>query len=119
MKNTEEHTPSTDLPVTVEGVTAFLAGPWVEGIGPAYARRLTESFGTDAIRVLADEPERAESIPGLGKARIATASESLRRIPYPAPLAAFLLSCGVSDMYVQKIFGKYRKRAAGVVTSDP
>lgn len=119
MENTEEHTLSTDLPITVEGVTAFLAGPWVEGIGPAYARRLTEAFGTDAIRVLADEPERAESIPGLGKARIATASESLRRIPYPAPLAAFLLSCGVSDMYVQKIFGKYRKRAAGVVTSDP
>lgn len=107
------------LPLTTQGVTAFLASPWVEGIGPAYARKLTDAFGTDALRVLAEQPEKAETIPGLGKARVATASESLHNLKYPASLAAFLFSCGVSDMYVGKIFGKYRKRTEDVVLSDP
>lgn len=113
--NVSEH----QLPLTPEGVTAFLAGHWVEGIGPAYARRLTDAFGSDAIRILKDEPEKAETVQGLGKTRVATASESLKKLPYPADLLAFLYSCGVSDMYVQKIFGKYRKRTREIVLQDP
>lgn len=114
-------TPESDqsFPLTPEGVTAFLASPWVEGIGPAYARRLTDAFGADAIRILKEEPRKAESVPGLGASRVNTANESLKKIPYPAEMVAFLFSCGVSDMFIERIFGKYRKRAPEIITTDP
>lgn len=105
--------------LTREGVEAFLASSWVEGIGPAYAKRLVEKFGKDAINVLLDAPEKAEEIPGLGKARIATAAESIRNLKYPVSLLAFLFSCGIGDMFIQRIFGKYRKRTLEVINRDP
>ncbi|MDE6010468.1 MAG: AAA family ATPase [Muribaculaceae bacterium] len=110
---------NTVFELTPDGVTAFLASRWVEGIGPAYARRLTDAFGADALRVLIDEPEKAEAVQGIGKARATAASESLRNLKYPAETVAFLFSCGVSDMFVERIFGKYRKRASEVITGDP
>lgn len=105
--------------LTEEGAVAFLASKWVEGIGEVYARRLVDKFGTDAVRILAEEPEKAESVEGLGKTRVETAAESLKNIPYPADLLAFLFSCGLSDMEIGKIFGKYRKRTRDIVTKDP
>ena len=105
--------------LTEEGAVAFLASKWVEGIGEVYARRLVDKFGTDAVRILAEEPEKAESVEGLGKTRVETAAESLKNIPYPADLLAFLFSCGLSDMEIGKIFGKYRKRSRDIVTKEP
>ncbi len=105
--------------LTREGVVAFLAGKWVEGIGEVYANRLVDRFGTDAIRVLTEEPAKAMDVEGLGKTRVEVASESLKALPYPANLLAFLFSCGLNDTEIGKIFGKYRKRTEEVVTSDP
>ena len=105
--------------LTEEGAVAFLASKWVEGIGEVYARRLVDKFGTDAVRILAEEPEKAESVEGLGKTRVETAAESLKNIPYSADLLAFLFSCGLSDLEIGKIFGKYRKRTRDVVMTDP
>ncbi len=91
----------------------------MEGIGPVYARRIVEKFGTDALRVVRDELEKIEGIPGVGKARAAAASDSLKSMTYPMDLLAFLYSCGVSDMYIGRIFGKYRKRAESIILNDP
>lgn len=108
-----------DLPITAAGVEEFLASRWVEGIGAAYARRLTDRFGADAVKVLTEEPERAEEISGLGASRIATARESIFAIKWNLNLMLFLFSCGVGDTFIDRIFRKYRKRTEDVVLNDP
>ncbi|MDE6865936.1 MAG: AAA family ATPase [Muribaculaceae bacterium] len=105
--------------LTPEGAEAFLAGKWVEGIGPVYAKRLVDDFGKDAVRVLAEEPDKAKAIPGLGEARVEAASKSLNELPYNPGLLAFLYSCGLSDLEISRIFGKYRKRTEKIVLEDP
>ncbi|MDE6311739.1 MAG: AAA family ATPase [Muribaculaceae bacterium] len=109
----------TGFPLADEGVRAFLAGAYVEGVGPVYARRLVERFGTDAIRVLRDGPVEAEGIPGLGAVRIEQASKSLHELPASADLLAFLYGCGLGEGYIERILGKYRRRTAEVIASDP
>ena len=105
--------------ITPEGIERFLASDFVDGIGPAYARRLVETFGTDTLQILADDPGRSGEVKGLGEARAMKASESLKAIKYPLSLLAFLFSCGVSDIYIDRILGKYRKRAETVILKDP
>lgn len=107
------------LPLTAEGVESFLSSSWVEGIGPVYAKRIVERFGTGALEILRDDPRQIEVIPGVGASRAEAASESLRRISQPVRLVAFLYSCGISDMYIDRIFGKYRRRAEQIILSDP
>lgn len=104
---------------TTAGIERLLASDMVEGIGPAYAKRLVEAFGDDTLRFLADEPARCSIVKGIGEARIQKASESLRNVRYPLPLLVFLFSCGISEMYIDRILGKYRKRAEAVVLEDP
>lgn len=105
--------------ITAEGIERLLASDLVEGIGSAYARRLVETFGVDTLTVLTDSPEKCSEIKGLGEARAQKASESLKALIYPLPLLAFLFSCGITEMYIARILGKYRKRAEAVIINDP
>lgn len=116
MKNTKEN---TSLPISPEGVESFLSSHWVEGIGPAYAHSLVEEFVTDALDILLNEPDKALVVKGLGESRIKTANESLKEIPYPVDIVTFLFSCGLKDMYIERILNKYKKRASKIILSDP
>ena len=70
-----EHTRSIDLPVSDEGAEALLSGSRVEGIGPAFAKKLVARFGGNSVSMLRDHPaEVAEEIPGLGTVRAEKAS---------------------------------------------
>ena len=88
MKNT---TSNKSLPLSPEGVESFLASHWVEGIGPAYAKRLVEQFGADALRILSEEPSKAEVVPGLGESRVATPAPSRQKKTYTNETLALLL----------------------------
>lgn len=107
------------LGLTPQGVEKFLSSSRVEGIGPVYAGKIVERFGTDALKILCDDPRRIEEIPGVGAARAAAASESLAGMREPVDMVAFLYSCGVSDMFIDRIFGKYGKRAGERIVEDP
>lgn len=119
MKNTSINISNSTLPVTPEGAEALLAGDTVTGIGPVFAHRLVADYGVDAVRKLRDEPESITGIPGLGAARIASASQSLKELTRPIDLLLFLYSCGIQELFIDRIFGKYRNRAREIVTTDP
>ncbi|MDE6552309.1 MAG: AAA family ATPase [Muribaculaceae bacterium] len=119
MKDTKDTPEILKEKTTPEGIERFLSSDFVEGIGPAYAHRLVEAFGADTLRILIDDPEKCSEIKGLGEARAIKASESLKAIKYPLPLLTFLFSCGISEMYIDRILGKYRKRAETVILKDP
>ncbi len=104
---------------TEKGVESFLASGWVDGIGPAYARRLVDKLGIDAPTILRDQPEKALDVPGMGQARVTAASESLKKIKYPLPTLLLLFTAGVSDMYISRIFGKYRSKADKIIAENP
>lgn len=108
-----------NLPVTPYGIERFLASDFVDGIGPAYAHRLVETFGDETLSILKDNPEKCSGIKGFGEGRALKSSESLNSIKYPLRLVAFLFSCGVSEMHIDRILGKYRKHAASVILKDP
>lgn len=107
------------LPLTAQGIEKFLSSNKVEGIGPVYARKIVDRFGTDTLKIIRDDSKRIEEIPGVGTSRAEAASESLRAITQPVDLLAFLYSSGVSDMFIDRIFGKYRKRAEKIIMTDP
>ncbi len=108
-----------DLPVTSAGIADFLAGSYVKGIGPAYARRIVDALGPQTLELLSQSTETLPDVPGVGKSRLEVAAESLRELPWPARLLAFLASCGVSDMHIERILNKYKSRAVKRILTDP
>ncbi|MDE6271830.1 MAG: AAA family ATPase [Muribaculaceae bacterium] len=102
-----------------EGIERFLASHWVEGIGPAFAKKLMDRFGEETIKVLLDHPEEALGVEGLGESRIAKAGDSLSALKWDPRLVAFLYSCGLADTFVERILNKYRGWAEEKILNDP
>lgn len=116
VENTTTNISLTPLPITQKGVVDFLAGGMVDGIGAAYARKLVDEYGTDVVRRLRDEPRSITIIPA---SRVDSASRSLAQLTYPLDLLLFLYSCGIQDLFIERILGKYRKKASKILAEDP
>lgn len=105
--------------MTDEGTEAFLAGKWVTGIGPAYARKIVGEFGTDSLRLLLEKPAEVARRTGISESRIASASQSLKELKWPVEWLLLLSSSGVSDLLAERILKKYRKDTGRVLKGDP
>ena len=66
------------LPTSTEGVRAYLSSSLIKGIGPAMAERITDTFGAETLRVIAEEPERLAEVKGLGEKRSAEIVSAVR-----------------------------------------
>ena len=110
---------STVLPATIQGIQRYLGSGLIKGIGPVMAERMVAHFGTDVLRVIEEEPERLNDVPGVGPKRtrlVAGAWEEQKAIK---EVMVFLQGVGVSTSLAVRIFRRYRDAAIGVVRSEP
>ena len=106
-------------PSTREGVERLLASGLFKGVGPATARRLVEAFGEAALDVIANEPERLASVPGIGprRARAIAARLQLHRAEQEA--LAFLYGLGLGPGLARRIYHRYGARTVEVLRANP
>lgn len=119
MKNCNAESPAS-VPreyLSKEGLANFLASPYVKGVGKVFASRISERFGFDILDK--DFDPDADSIPGLGHAKIADVKKSIRELKFSPEAAVLLYSAGLSDIEVEKIISHYGKKTAEVVIEDP
>ena len=57
------------MPQTRVQVLAYLSSRAIRGIGPATAEKIVNRFGTDALRIMEETPERLAEIPGISEAK--------------------------------------------------
>ena len=65
-----------DAPTTPEDMASALGA--VSGIGPKLAQKIVAEFGSETLGVMEHEPERLQSIPGIGSGKMAAMSASFR-----------------------------------------
>ena len=61
---------STEVPADVLGIQKYLGSGLIKGIGPVYAKRITDRFGADTLNVIDQDPSQLQEIPGIGAKRI-------------------------------------------------
>ncbi|MGY1624010.1 ATP-dependent RecD-like DNA helicase [Geodermatophilus sp. SYSU D00965] len=110
---------TTVLPATVQGIRRYLGSGLVKGIGPKLAERIVDHFGTDALQVIEEQPERLAEVPNLGPKRtrlITAAWEEQRAIK---EVMVFLQGIGVSTSLAVRIYRQYGDASIGVVRAEP
>jgi exodeoxyribonuclease V alpha subunit len=110
---------TTVLPATVQGIRRYLGSGLVKGIGPRLAERIVDHFGTDALRVIEEQPGRLAEVPNLGPKRtrlITVAWEEQRAIK---EVMVFLQGVGVSTSLAVRIYRQYGDASIGVVRNEP
>ncbi|MCY0899287.1 MAG: ATP-dependent RecD-like DNA helicase [Firmicutes bacterium] len=106
-------------PHTVAGMQKYLGSGWIRGIGPVYAKRLVEAFGTQVFEVIEEHPERLRDVPGIGPRRALSIRRGWQDQKIIRDIMLFLHSHGVSTAQAVRIFKTYGDDAIRLVREDP
>lgn len=104
---------------TAEGLTRFLASPYVKGIGPTYARKIAERFSFDIISPDFNWDSTVPSSAGLPAKTFEALRESLADLKINPVGAVLLYSAGFSDAEAEKILSHYGKNLLIAIEEDP
>jgi exodeoxyribonuclease V alpha subunit len=107
------------LPSSEEGIRRYLASGLIPGIGPKYAERIVERFGTDTLRILDHYSERLREVPGIGKKRIEEIRTAWHEHAGQRDVLVFLQGLGISSAFCARILNQYGAGAAEVVRRSP
>ncbi len=106
-------------PTTKQSIESFLASGLIRGIGPATAKLIVRRFGTDALDVLAENPERLLDISGIGPHKAKMIAESFMEHYAQREIMLFLQNYHVSPSIAMKIYKHYGDDAKSILQSNP
>lgn len=107
------------LPATAEGIRLYLSSGLIKGVGEEMAARIVEKFGTEALRVLDEEPERLLAVRGLGPKSLERIRESWARHRGVRDLLLFLQPHGITPALGVRIHRVYGEHALEIVRENP
>jgi exodeoxyribonuclease V alpha subunit len=106
-------------PSTREGIEKYLGSGMVKGIGPVYARKLVEKFGTKIFEIIEACSARLEEVEGIGPARRQRIKQAWAEQKFIREIMVFLHSHGVSTSRAARIYRTYGELAIEKVRSNP
>ncbi len=106
-------------PATEDGIFAFLSSGVFKGIGRVTAAAIVAKFGAEALRVIQNEPERLTEVPGIGKMRAASISESYAQHREYAQVVMALSAYEISAASCIKLYKAYGANAPEIVRENP
>lgn len=107
------------MPTSIIGIEGYLASGLIKGIGPIYARKIVQTFGTESFNVLDNTPERLKEVYGIGEVRCKEIIESWTKHRSVRELAIFLKKYNISTRLIVKIHRTFGEDALSVVKGDP
>ena len=110
---------SVESPSDILGIQKYLESGLVKGIGPVYAKKIVDRFGSETLEVIDKTPERLREIDGLGKKKIRQLTESWNAQRSIREVMVFLRSHGASPGYAQKIYKQYGDESIAKVKENP
>ena len=106
-------------PSTLDGLERYLGSGMIQGVGPAYAKRIVEAFGENVLEVLDRSPERLRSVPGLGRGRADAVAKAWAAQRAVGAIMVFLQSHGASPALAGRIHKRFGTKAIDIVSRHP
>ena len=107
------------LPATVLGIEKYLGSGLVKGIGPKFAGRIVNAFGTETLDVIEERPDELLKVPGIGSVRVERIKASWQEQKEIKNIMLFLQSHDVSTSHATKIYKTYGEDSVRVVQENP
>ena len=108
------------FPKTPYAIEKYLGGGFIDGIGPAYAKRIVATFGAETLDVIKNAPHRLVEVPGIGTARAKQIASAIAAQSHVEDVMVFLARAqGVSPAFAARIVKRYGKDAIAIVKANP
>lgn len=106
-------------PNTLEGLEKYLGSGAFPGMGPGFAKRIVGHFGIETLKVLDNQPERLQEVPGLGEGRISQIRAGWAAQHGISNVMMLLSTHGASPALAARICRHYGDKAAAIVQRFP
>ncbi len=107
------------MPATIFGIEKYLGSGLIKGVGPKFAKRIVQKFGTDTIEVIETDVGRLREVEGIGTKRIKMIHESWEKQKEIKNVMLFLQNHGVSTSFAAKIYKQYGNESVDKVRENP
>lgn len=107
------------LPESAVAIQKYLGSGLIRGIGPAYARRLVDHFGTEIFDIIENDPSRLGEVEGIGKKRIEQIKKSWDEQRAIREILIFLQQYGLPQGLAAKIYRQYGDKAIEQMKRNP
>lgn len=107
------------MPATIYGIEKYLGSGMVKGVGPKFAKRIVQQFGTETLEIIETDCGRLLEVPGIGKKRVEKIRESWERQKEIKNVMLFLQDHGVSTSFAAKIYRQYGNESVEKVKENP
>lgn len=101
----EEYT--VEAPSDLLGIQKYLESGLVKGIGPVFAKKIVDEFGSDTLDIIDKTPHRLLEIEGFGRKKLKQVKECWNEQRSIREVMVFLRAHGASPGYAQKIYSQY------------
>jgi exodeoxyribonuclease V alpha subunit len=109
----------TLAPSTLDGLRKYLGSGLVPGIGPAFAKRIVDTFGEQTLDVLDKHPDRLREVSGLGAQRVKSVAKAWVQHRDVGAIMVFLQAHGASPALATRIYKRFGTKAINLVSSSP
>lgn len=100
-------------------IERYLGSGLIDGIGPAYAKRLLAKFGKRIFDIIENESVKLEDVEGIGRKRRLEIRESWLKQKSLHNIMLFLHQHGISSSRALRIYKTYGDEALSVLSANP
>lgn len=118
-KQFEAKSCSTQVPSSIIGLKKYLGSGLIKGIGPSYAQKLVDHFGSKVLEIIDAQPHRLNEVEGIGPKRIEQITFAWKDQKEISKVMVYLQDKGISSAYAVKIYKAYGQNSVAVITENP
>ena len=107
------------MPVTTDGMAKYLGSGIIKGVGEKLAQRIVAQFGEDTFVVLENSPELLARVRGITMEKALSIGVRFAETFAQRSTVMFLQNLGISPVYAQKIYKRYKNNAIDTIKNNP
>ena len=107
------------MPSTPEALEKYLANGNFKGIGPATAKKIVNTFGTDTINIIKLEPQKLANIKGITKEKALDIAEEFLKNWELWQIVGFLDKFGIGPQGAESVYKKLGEDALEQIEANP
>lgn len=107
------------IPDTKVGMEKYLGSGIIKGIREVTAKKIVKKFGEQTFTIIEEYPEKLAEIKGITLEKAKSISEAFHEQKDMRHVMMFLQQYGISPVYANKIYKKYRRQVFDVVNTNP
>ncbi|QVL30642.1 ATP-dependent RecD-like DNA helicase [Telmatocola sphagniphila] len=113
------NTIKTTPPHTIQGIEKYLGSGLIQGIGPAFAKKIVAHFKEKTLEIIDQSPTHLSEIKGIGPSKMNKIRRSWEEQRGLREIMVFLQSYGIGQARALRIHKIYGDRAVEMIKQNP